>query len=71
MRVLRAIPELKEELRLNVGRKDQADVRTMLATGLVEPERLRSFFQAIEPELFRYPAIDARKFRSALEATIQ
>lgn len=111
-RVLRAIPELKERLRLNVElaspgdfipplpgwegrskfiakegtlffhhydfyaqclakierghRKDLADVKMMLAEGLVERSRLLELFDAIEPELYRYPAVDAPSFRSAV-----
>jgi hypothetical protein len=111
-RVLRAIPQLKERLRLNVElaspgdfipplpgweersrfiakedalffrhydfyaqclakierghRKDRADVEMMLAEGLVERTRLLDLFEAIEPELYRYPAIDPRSFRAAV-----
>jgi hypothetical protein len=47
--------------------KDLADVREMLARGLVEPAKLRSLFEDIEPLLFRYPAIDPKSFRRAVE----
>jgi hypothetical protein len=106
-RVLRALPELKERLHINVElaspddfipplpgweerspfirregtlsfhhydfyaqclakierghRKDLADVRAMLGQR-VQPERLRMLFEAIRPELFRYPAIDPDDF---------
>lgn len=112
--LLRAIPALKEELRLNVeltspadfipvppgwedrslfeadvGRlsffhfdlyaqalakverghsQDVDDVRTMLARGLIEPRRVWEYFERIEPDLYRYPAIDGRAFRRAVEA---
>ena len=51
-------------------RKDLADVASMLGSGLVEPAKLRSLFDRIEPELLRYPAIDPADFRRALETTI-
>jgi hypothetical protein len=43
--------------------QDVADVREMIRRGLVSPERLRTFFDA----LGRYPAVDPRAFRRALE----
>lgn len=51
-------------------RKDLADVRSMLAGGLVEKQRLLELFLQIEPELLRYPAIDPRDFRRRVESTI-
>ncbi|MGH9459196.1 MAG: DUF6036 family nucleotidyltransferase [Thermoanaerobaculia bacterium] len=109
-RVLRAIPALKETLRMNLelaspgdfipelpgwrersvfiaqeGRitflhydfyaqtlskiershaRDLGDVREMIARNLVAPERLLELFAAIEPELYRYPALDPRGFRA-------
>ncbi|HVS14003.1 MAG TPA: DUF6036 family nucleotidyltransferase [Thermoanaerobaculia bacterium] len=47
--------------------KDLRDVESMVAAGLVEPERLRELFGAIEPELYRYPAVDPDSFRRAVE----
>ncbi|MFN8547489.1 MAG: hypothetical protein U0527_05835 [Candidatus Eisenbacteria bacterium] len=38
--------------------KDRDDVAAMLAEGLVEPSRLMLLFEAIEPGLFRFPAVD-------------
>jgi hypothetical protein len=49
---------------------DRADVRVMLDRGLVEPARLRSFFDAIAPRLYRYPAVDPAAFRRALEEAL-
>lgn len=46
---------------------DVEDVRAMLERGLVEPERLRGYFDEIEPELHRFPAIDPSDFRRAVE----
>ena len=114
--VFRAIPALKERLRLNVelasppdfipelpgwpdrspfiardGRlsfhhfdfysqalakierghaRDRADVAEMLARGLVDPARLRAFFEAIVPRLDRYPAIDPPSFRRAVDEAL-
>jgi hypothetical protein len=112
--LLRAVPALKEELRLNVElvspahfipelpgweersafvaqegplafhhydfyaqalaklerghRQDGSDVEAMLARGLVERARLRALFEAIEPALYRFPAIDPAAFRRAVIA---
>lgn len=112
--LLRAIPELKETLRLNVElaspldfipvpagwedrgrfvtqtgrvgvyhfdlyaqalakverghRQDLADVREMLTRRLIDRHRALEQFARIEPELYRFPAIDAPTFRRAVEA---
>jgi hypothetical protein len=47
--------------------KDLADVAQLFARTLVEPLRLRELFEAIEPRLHRYPAIDPPSFRKKLE----
>lgn len=47
--------------------KDVADVREMVARGLVEPGHAREYFARIEPELHRFPAIDPPSFRRAVE----
>jgi hypothetical protein len=47
---------------------DLADVAAMLELGLVEREVLRRMYDEIEPELFRFPAIDRTSFRAAVEA---
>jgi hypothetical protein len=111
--ILRALPEIKEGLRINVepasprdfiplpsgwversppaGREgrltfkhfdlysqalaklerghtqDLEDVRTMVERGLVERDRLRAAFEEIEPQLYRFPAIDPPDFRHRLE----
>jgi hypothetical protein len=48
--------------------QDLEDVRNMIDRGLVEPARALELYDAIEPELFRYPAIDPGTFRSRVEA---
>lgn len=50
-------------------RRDLADVHEMYLRRLIEPARLRSFFEAIEDELYRYPAIDPPTFRAAVQAS--
>jgi hypothetical protein len=48
--------------------RDLGDVREMLARGLIDQQRLRSSFDEIEPELYRFPAVDAADFRESVEA---
>lgn len=50
---------------------DLLDVREMLARGLVEPGALRRHFEAIEPHLYRYPAISPARFRANLDAALE
>jgi hypothetical protein len=47
---------------------DLADVREMVSRGLVHPERAVEYFARIEPELYRYPAVDPPAFRRAVDA---
>ncbi len=49
---------------------DLEDSRQMLANGLVEKSKLIELFEAIEPRLFRYPAINPATFRRAVEAFV-
>jgi hypothetical protein len=111
--ILRALPAIKDELRINVelasprhfiplpagwqerspsvGREgrltfkhfdlysqalaklerghamDLEDARVMLDRGLVEADRLRAAFDAIEPQLYRFPAIEPGDFRRRVE----
>lgn len=112
--MLRAIPVLKEQLRLNVelaspdqfipvpagweerspiivriGRvtyhhydftaqalakierghaRDLADVEAMRNRGLIETREVRRQFELLEPQLYRFPAIDPPSFRRAVDA---
>lgn len=50
--------------------RDLADVREMFASELIKPQRLRELFDAIEPLLYRYPAISPTAFRQALEQAL-
>ena len=47
--------------------QDREDVQEMIRRGLVDPATLREAFAAIEPELYRYPAIDPPSFRRAVD----
>jgi hypothetical protein len=47
---------------------DLEDVRNMVHSGQVDPGKLRDLFEAIEPELFRFPAVDPPSLRAAVEA---
>jgi Nucleotidyltransferase of unknown function (DUF6036) len=51
--------------------KDKADVAQLLARGLVEPDRLRQLFTAIEPRLHLYPAVDPPSFRRRLDEALR
>jgi hypothetical protein len=48
-------------------RQDLADVHDMLARGLVDRQRALAYFARIEPELYRFPALDPPSFRRAVE----
>lgn len=50
--------------------QDREDVQQLIARGLVEVAQLRELFERIEPELFRYPAIDPPSFRRKVEETL-
>ncbi len=50
--------------------QDVGDVRHLLGSGLVEPARLRALFEQIEPQLYRYPALDPPSFRRAVDAAL-
>jgi hypothetical protein len=45
---------------------DLEDVESMVRSGLVERARLRELFEEIEPELYRFPAIDPARFRASV-----
>jgi hypothetical protein len=51
--------------------QDLNDVREMITRKLVEPERLMSLFDAIESDLYRYPAVDPASFRKSVEAFLR
>jgi hypothetical protein len=47
---------------------DLEDAHRMVDDGLVDTGELMRLFEAIEPELYRYPAINAAVFRAAVRA---
>jgi hypothetical protein len=51
--------------------QDLDDVKEMVARGLIDPERATSYFAMIEPELYRFPAVDAAAFRRAVDGTFK
>lgn len=48
--------------------QDERDVRAMLENGMVDREKLLALFKEIEPNLYKYPAIDAASFSLAVES---
>ncbi len=50
--------------------RDIADVKEMLLRGLVQPNRLKELFALIEPNLYRFPAINPPSFRRKLESLL-
>jgi hypothetical protein len=46
--------------------QDLADVRSMIATNGVKPVVLARLFEAIEPDLYRFPAVDPEALRAAV-----
>ena len=51
--------------------QDVEDVREMIRRGLVQPDGLRRAYAAIEPQLYRYPAVDPASFRQSLDALLK
>lgn len=51
--------------------QDVADARAMLEAGLVEAERLRATFLEIEPELYRFPAVDPVDFGRSVDELLR
>lgn len=51
--------------------QDIEDVNAMIRLRLVRPAEILRHFEAIEPELYRYPAIDMATFRRAVEETVR
>jgi len=46
---------------------DLEDVQSMIDSDQVEPEKLLGLYEGIEPELFRFPAVDPPRLRLAVE----
>lgn len=47
--------------------QDVQDVQEMLRRNLVDPAGAREYFSRIEPDLYRFPAIDPAAFRRAVD----
>jgi hypothetical protein len=47
--------------------QDRGDVAEMIGRGLVIPSRMLAYFDEIEPELYRFPAVDPAAFRRQVE----
>lgn len=47
---------------------DLEDVRSMVRAGQVDPKKLLDLFATIEPELFRFPAVNPQSLRATVEA---
>jgi len=50
---------------------DVSDVEQMFRRAFIEPMRLKNLFEAIVPQLYRYPAIDPPAYRRAVEKMIE
>ena len=48
--------------------RDLADDEAMRARGLITGEEIRRQFAQMEPQLYRFPAIDPPSFRRAVDA---
>jgi hypothetical protein len=47
--------------------QDVADVEAMVSSGEVQPTQLLALYEAIEDQLFRFPAVEPRELRAAVE----
>lgn len=47
---------------------DLKDVQSMVQSGEIEPGKLLELYEAVESELFRFPAVDPAKLRSSVES---
>jgi hypothetical protein len=50
--------------------QDVEDIQAMLDRGLIEPSTALDLFKRIEPELYRYPAIDPTSFHERVERAL-
>jgi len=55
---------------LDLGQSLTVHVQEMINRGLVEPARLLELFSRVEEQLYKYPAIDARSLRQAVEQVV-
>lgn len=65
-------PYLQALAKLERGHtRDLEDVQAMLERGLVAQDRLLELYEAVEDELYRYPAVNPATLRNAVEAVAQ
>ena len=50
---------------------DLQDVHELIARELIEPSRLLDLFAAIEDQVYRYPELDLKTFRDAVQRTVR
>lgn len=50
--------------------QDMEDVQAIIQRGLIDTQRAFDYFARIEPELYRYPAVDPASFRRAVEEAL-
>ena len=51
--------------------QDGPDVREMIDSGLVDPGKLKELFDAIESQLYRYPALDPVRFKYRVSEVVR
>jgi hypothetical protein len=68
--ILRALPDLKERLQVNVELASPDDFIPPLP-GWEDRSRLLEYFSRIEDQLYKYPALDAESFRKAVEEVVK
>jgi hypothetical protein len=49
---------------------DLEDVQALIERELIDPTQALSYFEEIEPELYRFPAVDPRGFRRRVEEVL-
>lgn len=47
--------------------QDFRDIAAMMDEGLIDPSRLMTLYDAVEPDLIRYPSLDPPSFRARVE----
>lgn len=50
---------------------DLEDVHSMVRSGSLEPGKLLELFEAVEPQLFRFPAVDPTALKAAVTSLIR
>lgn len=50
--------------------QDMLDVDSMFNEGLVDRQKLMALYEAIKPQLYRYPAIDSESFSRAVQRVV-